>query len=104
MLFETNPLDESANQRLHVESQPLEIIYDAVSGSKRVRGSKLKQRLDPFSVTCADNGEQHDGVLPAAGRPAAGRAHQCHTDEAGAVQGPHIHWSVCQLAAQVFPF
>ncbi len=31
ILFETNPLDESANQRLHVESQPLEIIYDAVS-------------------------------------------------------------------------
>lgn len=31
-LFETNPLDESANQRLYVESQPLEIIYDAVSG------------------------------------------------------------------------
>uniref|UniRef100_A0A672HME5 Vacuolar protein sorting 13 homolog A n=1 Tax=Salarias fasciatus TaxID=181472 RepID=A0A672HME5_SALFA len=30
-LFETNPLDESANQRLHVESQPLEIIYDAVT-------------------------------------------------------------------------
>lgn len=32
ILFETNPLDESANQRLHMESQPLEIIYDAVSG------------------------------------------------------------------------
>ena len=31
-LFETNPLDETADQRLHVESQPLEIIYDAVSG------------------------------------------------------------------------
>lgn len=31
ILFETNPLDESANQRLYVESQPLEIIYDAVS-------------------------------------------------------------------------
>ncbi|TNN62598.1 Vacuolar protein sorting-associated protein 13A [Liparis tanakae] len=30
-LFETNPLDESANQRLHVESQPLEIIYDAIT-------------------------------------------------------------------------
>ncbi|XP_078106953.1 intermembrane lipid transfer protein VPS13A isoform X2 [Sander vitreus] len=29
--FETNPLDESANQRLHVESQPLEIIYDAIT-------------------------------------------------------------------------
>uniref|UniRef100_A0A8C7Q7U3 Vacuolar protein sorting 13 homolog A n=1 Tax=Oncorhynchus mykiss TaxID=8022 RepID=A0A8C7Q7U3_ONCMY len=31
ILFETNPLDESADQRLHVESQPLEIIYDAVT-------------------------------------------------------------------------
>ncbi|XP_026177375.1 intermembrane lipid transfer protein VPS13A isoform X2 [Mastacembelus armatus] len=31
VLFETNPLDESANQRLHVESQPLEIIYDAAT-------------------------------------------------------------------------
>lgn len=31
ILFETNPLDGGANQRLHVESQPLEIIYDAVS-------------------------------------------------------------------------
>lgn len=29
ILFETNPLDNSANQRFHVESQPLEIIYDA---------------------------------------------------------------------------
>ncbi|KAL6114111.1 vps13a [Pungitius sinensis] len=31
ILFETNPLNESANQRLHVESQPLEIIYDAIT-------------------------------------------------------------------------
>ncbi|XP_063754200.1 vacuolar protein sorting-associated protein 13A isoform X1 [Eleginops maclovinus] len=31
ILFETNPLDNSANQRLHVESQPLEIIYDAIT-------------------------------------------------------------------------
>lgn len=37
ILFETNPLDESANQRLHMESQPLEIIYDAVSGAGRWR-------------------------------------------------------------------
>ncbi|KAG7265616.1 hypothetical protein CRUP_015738 [Coryphaenoides rupestris] len=29
-LFETNPMDQSADQRLHVESQPLEIIYDAL--------------------------------------------------------------------------
>uniref|UniRef100_A0A671VK31 Vacuolar protein sorting 13 homolog A n=1 Tax=Sparus aurata TaxID=8175 RepID=A0A671VK31_SPAAU len=31
ILFETNPLDDCANQRLHVESQPLEIIYDAIT-------------------------------------------------------------------------
>lgn len=32
-LFETNPIDETSNQRLHVQSQPLEIIYDAVSAA-----------------------------------------------------------------------
>lgn len=31
IMFETNPLNESANQKLRIESQPLEIIYDAVS-------------------------------------------------------------------------
>uniref|UniRef100_A0A8C5MNH3 Vacuolar protein sorting 13 homolog A n=1 Tax=Leptobrachium leishanense TaxID=445787 RepID=A0A8C5MNH3_9ANUR len=31
LMFETNPLDESADQRLRVESQPLEIIYDAIT-------------------------------------------------------------------------
>lgn len=31
ILFETNPIDDSANQRLHVNSQPLEIIYDATT-------------------------------------------------------------------------
>ncbi|XP_077200846.1 intermembrane lipid transfer protein VPS13A isoform X1 [Paroedura picta] len=31
IMFETNPLDESANQKLRVESQPLEIIYDAMT-------------------------------------------------------------------------
>uniref|UniRef100_A0A803YCQ7 Vacuolar protein sorting 13 homolog A n=1 Tax=Meleagris gallopavo TaxID=9103 RepID=A0A803YCQ7_MELGA len=29
IMFETNPLDEGADQRLRIESQPLEIIYDA---------------------------------------------------------------------------
>ncbi|KAL0186430.1 hypothetical protein M9458_018100, partial [Cirrhinus mrigala] len=29
LMFETNPLDASADQRLRIESQPLEIIYDA---------------------------------------------------------------------------
>ncbi|XP_060618149.2 intermembrane lipid transfer protein VPS13A isoform X1 [Anolis sagrei] len=31
IMFETNPLDETANQRLRIESQPLEIIYDAMT-------------------------------------------------------------------------
>ncbi|XP_061789259.1 intermembrane lipid transfer protein VPS13A isoform X1 [Nerophis lumbriciformis] len=31
ILFETNPADESANQRFHAESLPLEIIYDAIT-------------------------------------------------------------------------
>lgn len=35
ILFETNPLDNKADQRLHMESQPLEIIYDAVRGVAR---------------------------------------------------------------------
>lgn len=101
-LFETNPLDESANQRLHVESQPLEIIYDAVSGvsERKFKSQQVKRRLDRPSVACADNCEQHDSVLPAARRPAAGRAHQRHPDEAGAVQGPHIHRSVSQSVSQ----
>lgn len=29
--FETNPLDEKCDQRLTVKSQPLKIVYDAVS-------------------------------------------------------------------------
>ncbi|XP_028980284.2 vacuolar protein sorting-associated protein 13A isoform X3 [Esox lucius] len=31
LLFETNPLDEGADQRFCVKSQPLEIIYDAIT-------------------------------------------------------------------------
>lgn len=31
IMFETNPLDEKADQRIRIESQPLEIVYDAVS-------------------------------------------------------------------------
>lgn len=67
ILFETNPLDESANQRLHVESQPLEIIYDAVSVDcgcaciKRVRGVCLRH----FVCVSAGNGERHVCILHA---------------------------------------
>ncbi|NWV17170.1 VP13A protein, partial [Origma solitaria] len=31
IMFETNPLDEKADQRIRIESQPLEIIYDAMT-------------------------------------------------------------------------
>nr|XP_015222054.1 PREDICTED: vacuolar protein sorting-associated protein 13A [Lepisosteus oculatus] len=31
VMFETNPVDESADQRLRIESQPLEIVYDALT-------------------------------------------------------------------------
>lgn len=41
LLFETNPLDESSNQRLHVQSQPLEIIYDAVSAACQTEHSTM---------------------------------------------------------------
>lgn len=36
LMFETNPLDASADQRLRIESQALEIIYDAVSVRKHL--------------------------------------------------------------------
>lgn len=29
VVFETNPLDESCDQRLHLNAEPLRIIYDA---------------------------------------------------------------------------
>lgn len=31
LMFETNPLDANVDQRLRIDSQALEIIYDAVS-------------------------------------------------------------------------
>ncbi|XP_027491179.1 vacuolar protein sorting-associated protein 13A isoform X3 [Corapipo altera] len=31
IMFETNPLDEKADQKLRIESQPLEIVYDALT-------------------------------------------------------------------------
>uniref|UniRef100_A0A8C3VDM9 Vacuolar protein sorting 13 homolog A n=1 Tax=Catharus ustulatus TaxID=91951 RepID=A0A8C3VDM9_CATUS len=31
IMFETNPLDEKADQRIRIESQPLEIVYDAIT-------------------------------------------------------------------------
>lgn len=70
ILFETNPLDESANQRLHVESQPLEIIYDAVSDIcrwhvRRARNARWGSFLKCFAGVCVDHSEQHVGILHA---------------------------------------
>ncbi|NXV08404.1 VP13A protein, partial [Cettia cetti] len=31
IMFETNPLDDKADQRIRIESQPLEIVYDAMT-------------------------------------------------------------------------
>ena len=31
LLFEKNPIDETCDQRVVVDSQPLKIVYDAVS-------------------------------------------------------------------------
>lgn len=91
ILFETNPLDESANQRLHVESQPLEIIYDAVSvvsvsmhvWAWKNHGGVTHQMW--CLCACVDNSEQHVGILHASWRSAAGWAHQCDPHETGAV-------------------
>lgn len=90
ILFETNPLDESANQRLHVESQPLEIIYDAVSGVCQCSCLSMKKTWrgdisNVFLRVCVDNGEQHVDILHASWRPAAGWAHQRDPHETGAV-------------------
>jgi hypothetical protein len=36
VLFETNPLDEACDQRVHVFSKPLKVIYDAETVNKVV--------------------------------------------------------------------
>ncbi|XP_067012189.2 intermembrane lipid transfer protein Vps13 [Anabrus simplex] len=36
VLFETNPIDETCDQRLHVKNRPLQIVYDAVTINKVV--------------------------------------------------------------------
>lgn len=61
LLFEINPMDESSNQKLHVQSQPLEIIYDAVSAACHTacltrtnhRGAKNGKQFvcDPVQMT-----------------------------------------------------
>ncbi|KAF4804806.1 vacuolar protein sorting 13 A [Turdus rufiventris] len=42
IMFETNPLDEKADQRIRIESQPLEIVYDAMTSKSRSDLSKIK--------------------------------------------------------------
>ncbi|RLW05256.1 hypothetical protein DV515_00005324 [Chloebia gouldiae] len=42
IMFETNPLDEKADQRIRIESQPLEIVYDAMTSKRRSDLSEIK--------------------------------------------------------------
>ncbi|RMC19250.1 hypothetical protein DUI87_03856 [Hirundo rustica rustica] len=42
IMFETNPLDEKADQRIRIESQPLEIVYDAMRSKSRSDLSEIK--------------------------------------------------------------
>ncbi|GFY45163.1 vacuolar protein sorting-associated protein 13 [Trichonephila inaurata madagascariensis] len=44
ILFETNPLDESCDQRLHLYAQPLEITYDAVTVNNLVEVFKPPEK------------------------------------------------------------
>ncbi|CAL1615509.1 unnamed protein product [Knipowitschia caucasica] len=52
-LFETNPLDQSANQRLYVDSQPLEIIYDATTVNKMAAFFRTPEGLELDELTNA---------------------------------------------------
>ncbi|XP_017269300.1 vacuolar protein sorting-associated protein 13A isoform X2 [Kryptolebias marmoratus] len=53
ILFETNPLDASSDQRLHVESQPLEIIYDAITVNSMATFFRLPDDLQLDELTNA---------------------------------------------------
>ena len=43
LLFETNPLDGKADQRIRLNTNPLKIVYDAVSNI--MQGYRIKQIL-----------------------------------------------------------
>ncbi|XP_023658646.1 intermembrane lipid transfer protein VPS13A isoform X2 [Paramormyrops kingsleyae] len=53
VVFETNPLDESSDQRLHVESQPLEIVYDAITINSMSAFFMPPQDLELEEITSA---------------------------------------------------
>ncbi|XP_063769904.1 intermembrane lipid transfer protein VPS13A [Pseudophryne corroboree] len=53
LMFETNPLDESADQRLIVDSQPLEIIYDATTINSLVDFFRPPQNVHLEQITSA---------------------------------------------------
>lgn len=67
LLFETNPVDESSNQKLHVQSQPLEIIYDAVSAdchtADLIMTNHRGTRKEKLLLSCLDYSEHHVRVL-----------------------------------------
>lgn len=43
VVFETNPLDSSFGQRLHLNAEPISIIYDAQTINKAIDIFKLPQ-------------------------------------------------------------
>uniref|UniRef100_A0A4W3I075 Vacuolar protein sorting 13 homolog A n=1 Tax=Callorhinchus milii TaxID=7868 RepID=A0A4W3I075_CALMI len=53
IMFETNPLDENADQRLRVGSQPLEIVYDARSVNSLVGFFQTPRNVELEQLTSA---------------------------------------------------
>lgn len=43
VIFETNPLDESCGQRLHLNAEPIRIIYDAQTINKAIEIFKVPE-------------------------------------------------------------
>ncbi|XP_067886095.1 vacuolar protein sorting-associated protein 13A [Heterodontus francisci] len=53
IMFETNPLDERADQRLKVESRPLEIVYDARTVNSLIDFFRLPRDVQLEELTSA---------------------------------------------------
>lgn len=43
VIFETNPLDNSCGQRVHLNAEPISIIYDALTINKAIEIFKVPQ-------------------------------------------------------------
>ena len=50
LLFEANPLDGACDQRVVIDSQPLQIIYDAVSSQEVLLHSKHSSFFLHFEI------------------------------------------------------